>query len=56
MPKVEVSLERRILWSIVSKAADKSRRTRAESLRLLIASKRSFWILRRAVSVKLNFL
>ena len=41
-PKIEESLEKRILWSIVSKAADRSKRARAESLLLSIASKRSF--------------
>ena len=52
MPKEEDSLARRIPWSIVSKAADKSSRTRADSLRLSIASSRSFCIRRRAVSVE----
>ena len=36
-PNVEESLVRRSWWSMVSKAAERSRRTRAESLRLSIA-------------------
>ena len=52
MPKEEDSLASRIPWSIVSKAADKSSRTRADSLRLSIAISRSFCIRRRAVSVE----
>jgi len=52
MPKHELSLLRRMLWSIVSKAAERSRRTRAETRCLFIARVRSLWILVRAVSVE----
>ena len=48
MPKEEDILASRIPWSIVSKAADKSSRTRADSLRLSIASSRSYCMRRRA--------
>jgi len=53
---VDVSLARRILWSMVSKAAERSRRTRAESFCSSIARRRSFWMRSRAVSVEWNFL
>jgi hypothetical protein len=39
IPKVDVSLERRILWSIVSKAAERSKRTRAETFCLFMTSR-----------------
>jgi len=41
-PKVEESLVSRSWWSMVSKAAERSRRTRADILRLSIARRRSF--------------
>ncbi len=52
MPNVEVSLASRMLWSIVSKAAERSRRTSAESFCSFIAKSRSFWMRSRAVSVE----
>ena len=48
------SLDRRILWSIVSKAAYRSRSTKAGTCCLLNAWRRSFWIRRRTVSVEWN--
>ena len=55
-PNLEENLARRMLYSIVSKVAERSKRTRAESLRWSMASRRSFCIRRRAVSVEWNFL
>ena len=51
-PKIEESLDRRIWWSIVSNAADRSKSTSAETFCWLEARIRSFWIRRRAVSVE----
>ena len=45
---------RRILWSIVSKAAEKSRRRSAEERPASSETKISFWTRRRAVSQKWN--
>ena len=42
MPKVEESLVSRMAWSMVSKAADRSRRMREVTCRFSTARKRSF--------------
>ena len=52
MPKVVDSLEMRIEWSIVSKAADRSRRTRAVTFWRSQARRMLFVMRRSAVSVK----
>ena len=41
-----------MLWSMVSKAAERSRRTKAEIFLLSMDKRRSFWIGSRAVSVE----
>ena len=51
MPKVSWSLESRMEWSIVSKAADRSSKESREMWLTSRAARRSFTILRRAVSV-----
>ena len=53
-PKVEESLVRRIWWSMVSKAAERSSKTRADTFFSLEARSRSFWMRSKAVSVELN--
>ena len=55
-PNQSPSLLRRIVWSIVSKAAERSSRVNAVTLPSSIAERISLWILRRAVSVEWNFL
>ena len=52
MPKVVDSLEMRIEWSIVSKAADRSRRTRAVTFWRSQARRMLFVMRRSAVSVE----
>ena len=44
IPKVCWSLVRRMVWSMVSKAADKSSRVRGETLPESVARRRSFRI------------
>ena len=51
MPKVWWSLESRMEWSIVSKAADRSSRENREMWLTSRASRRSFTILKRPISV-----
>ena len=51
-PKYKESLDKGILWSMVLKAAEKSRRTKAEFFLWSTDKKRSFWIWSRAVSVE----
>ena len=51
-PKVERSLSRSMVWSMVSKAADRSRRTRAETFCWLDARSRSLCMRSKAVSVE----
>ncbi len=50
-PKVFCNLVNKIVWSMVSKAADRSRRTRTDTFLSSAESKRSLVILIRAVSV-----
>jgi len=50
--KYKESLDKGILWSMVLKAAEKSRRTKAEFFLWSTDKKRSFWIRSRAVSVE----
>lgn len=51
-PKTELSLVSNISWSMVSKAAERSSKTSAETFCWSEASKRSLWMQRRAVSVE----
>ena len=53
-PKFKESRVKRIWWSMVSKAAERSRKTRAETFCSFEARSRSFWIRSRAVSVEWN--
>jgi len=55
MPKERESLERSMEWSIVSKAAERSNRIRAETCLCSKAVFRSFWMRSRAVSVECSF-
>ena len=52
IPKYEESLDKRILWSMASKEAERSRRTKSEIFLLSMDKRRSFWIRSRAVSVE----
>ena len=51
MPKVCWSLVRRIVWSMVSKAAERSRSVRRETLPESVARRRSLRMWSKAVSV-----
>ena len=51
-PKYEESLDKRMLWSMVLKAAARSRRTKAKMFLLSMDKRKSFWIRSRAVSVE----
>ena len=52
MPKCTCSRSKRVEWSMVSKAADRSNSVRAVTLPLSMLHIMSLWILRRAVSVE----
>ena len=45
-------LDKKMLWSMISKAAERSRRTKAEFFLLSMDKRRSFWIRSRAVSIE----
>lgn len=53
MPTTRSNSDNRILWSAVSKAADRSNSTRTEELPESVARSRLFCTLKRAISVPL---